>query len=131
MSNLILAAILFATLAALFTGAWRALFAAVDRLRREARALRAIEQDPRRFDGAEAVDAAVDEAAPPGGGRRHHFALTGLFLTVAGIAALLAGREMRVGELAVGLFAGGGICLCLGVLLAVFGLVVHTLDPRR
>jgi hypothetical protein len=37
---------------------------------------------------------------------------------------------MRVGELAVGLFAGGGICLCLGVLLALFGLVVRTLNAR-
>ena len=66
---------------------------------------------------------------------RHNFLLTGLILSFVGLSTFLAGRSLRVGQLAVGLYIGGKTCMVLGLLLAVFGLVAllvrHRLGPDR
>jgi hypothetical protein len=58
---------------------------------------------------------------------RQNYALTGALLAVIGVICIAGGRAMRVGQLAVGTFLGGFVCLFLGVCLTLLGLVIRAL----
>lgn len=62
---------------------------------------------------------------------RQNYALTGAILACVGIFAALLGRTIRVGEVAVGIYLGGVMCLALGVVLALLGLAVWGLTRPR
>ena len=62
---------------------------------------------------------------------RQNYALTGGILVGVGIFAAVLGRTIRVGEIAVGIYLGGVMCLALGVVLALLGLAVWGLSRRR
>lgn len=59
--------------------------------------------------------------------QRQNYALTGLLLTGFGIVFLVAGRLMRSGELAVGIFFGGVFCVLLGLIIALFGFIIRVM----
>lgn len=63
---------------------------------------------------------------------RQDFTATGAFLAAIGTLALLTGKALRVGQFAVGLYLGGIVCVALGLLLAVSGLLIRTMTtlPR-
>jgi len=58
---------------------------------------------------------------------RLDYALTGVFLMVIGLVCIAMGRLARVGVLAVGTYLGGVICVGLGMVLTVLGLVIRRL----
>ncbi len=60
--------------------------------------------------------------------QRQNFALTGLILAAIGIASAVVGRLMRSGELAVGIYLGGIFCIVLGLIIALFGFIIHVMS---
>ncbi len=62
---------------------------------------------------------------------RVDYLVTGTALAFIGLGCVLAGWVMRVGQLAVGVYLGGILCLCLGFLLAVLGFLVRRMDTGR
>ena len=59
--------------------------------------------------------------------RRHDYALTGVILAVLGLAGTAYGRFVGIGRLAVGMYTGGMICVGLGFVLALVGLLIQYL----
>ncbi len=62
---------------------------------------------------------------------RQDYALTGLLIAAIGVGCILFGRMLRVGDVAVGTYLGGVLCLLLGLVLAGLGAVIKVLsrDP--
>lgn len=61
-------------------------------------------------------------------GRPHQdYALTGIVLAAIGIVCALAGQGNGAGRLAVGLYAGGWICIALGLILTLVGIFIRRL----
>lgn len=53
------------------------------------------------------------------------YRITGIALAAIGALSGLAGRHIGTGSLAVGLYIGGAICVWLGLLLAIAGILKH------
>jgi len=60
-----------------------------------------------------------------------NYVLTGAFLAIIGIACIAYGLIVRVGQLAVGVYIGGQICLLLGLVLVATWLVGRALARPR
>ena len=61
-------------------------------------------------------------------GKPHQdYALTGILLAIIGIVCAVAGQSKDAGRLAVGLYAGGWICIVLGVILTLAGIFIRRL----
>ena len=60
----------------------------------------------------------------------HHqdYTVTGILLAALGVGCTILGRCMGVGTYAVGIYVGGFICIGLGVLLALVGLLIRWLS---
>ena len=60
------------------------------------------------------------------------FRITGLFLALIGVGCMMAGRFLRIGQIPKGIFIGGFLCVCLGILLFFVGLLVRWLarEPK-
>lgn len=88
--------------------------------------LERIEEKPELVDKVpdilEALTGLPDKAPLP---TKQDFTLTGVILAGIGLVCALIGRSMKEGTFAVGLYTGGMICVGLGVLLAIFGLIVR------
>ncbi|MBM3290446.1 MAG: hypothetical protein FJY92_09865 [Candidatus Hydrogenedentes bacterium] len=59
---------------------------------------------------------------------RQNYATTGLVLTAIGIASLVAGRLLRSGEFAVGIYLGGVLCIVLGLVIALVGSIARLMS---
>jgi hypothetical protein len=72
------------------------------------------------------TEALLDAASPPSLARAlSEAAWTGLFVAGFGILAVFAGRALYAGQLAVGLWLGGFICMAMGAGLIVMGLAAR------
>ena len=58
---------------------------------------------------------------------RQDYTITGIGLAAIGITALLIGRVLAYGQVAVGLYIGGIACVGLGLLIALVGYLVRAL----
>ena len=76
----------------------------------------------RSFDELEGLVASVS-----GGGAlpRQNFRLTGALLALIGVGCVVWGRGFSLGRLSVGLYFGGLVCVCLGFVLGLFGLLMR------
>jgi hypothetical protein len=59
---------------------------------------------------------------------RQDFTVTGIFLSLIGIACAIIGWSWGVGTLAVGIHVGGWVCIVLGMALASLGLLIRWLS---
>lgn len=59
---------------------------------------------------------------------RQDFTVTGILLSLIGIACAIIGRCWGVGALAVGVHVGGWVCIVLGIVLAFLGLLIRWLS---
>lgn len=59
--------------------------------------------------------------------QRQDYTVTGIILTLMGVCCILAGRVIGVGKLAVGIYTGGFICVVLGILMGLVGLLIRAL----
>ncbi|MBI5090823.1 MAG: hypothetical protein HZB26_00080 [Candidatus Hydrogenedentes bacterium] len=58
---------------------------------------------------------------------RHDYTLTGLLLAAIGVVCAIYGTNIGVGEIAVGTYIGGILCIGLGIALAVVGLLLRSM----
>ena len=73
----------------------------------------------------------LPQSAPSSDGRID-FLVTGIALGVIGSCCAFIGWNLRVGQLAVGMYLGGIFCLCVGFLLGLAGLLVRRMRaPHR
>jgi hypothetical protein len=56
---------------------------------------------------------------------RQNYAVTGLILAGIGLICVAAGRLLRLGEVAVGAFLGGMVCIFLGLIIALLGFMIR------
>jgi len=70
-------------------------------------------------------------AQAPSSTGRVDYLVTGIALGVIGVFCVLIGWNLRIGQLAVGTYLGGIFCLCIGFLLAFFGLLVRRIRRPR
>lgn len=65
--------------------------------------------------------------------QRQNYSVTGIVLAAVGIACFIGGRLMRSGELAVGIYLGGVFCIALGLVIALFGVIIRLMSkpPAR
>jgi len=91
--------------------------------------LREYESNPESFESLEEVERSIREREEGGGrSRPQDFRLTGGVLAILGLAGLVLGRALELGTTAVGVYIGGGICLVLGIMIALLGLVLRSLS---
>jgi hypothetical protein len=100
-----------------------------------------LERIDKRPELAESVQGLMDllgPAAPVSSVTRQDYAITGALLALIGVGCCAAGWMLHSGKLAVGIYAGGWVCVFLGFLLFLFGLFVRKLmrhpvffSPRR
>ena len=123
-----IAALLTATV--LIAGAARSLFRGWLELRVRVALLERLEKQPELLRSPEDVQALL--AAPsqerPG---RHSYILTGTLLALIGLTCIAIGWAMRIGQLAVGVYLGGYLCVAVGLVLLLLGLLVRMLARDR
>ena len=59
------------------------------------------------------------------GANRQDYTVTGVILALLGLAGILLGRFMHVGQFAVGVYVGGYVCVGIGIVLALLGVFVR------
>jgi MFS family permease len=131
MAEGLIALALILALIIVFVGVARAILGAWIDHRVKMALLRRLETTPEVGLEPAELGALVDEVT--GGDRkpRHSFILTGVILAVIGLACAMVGDHLRVGNFAVGIHIGGILCIFLGIVLALLGLLVRVLNRRR
>lgn len=108
--------------------------------RKKVAILRRFEENPSAFESSqEVIEQISAQEQRNQRAVRQDYTITGTGLALIGITALLIGRVLAYGQIAVGLYIGGIACVGLGVLIALVGYLVHALtrplvapgDPRR
>ncbi len=107
--------------------------------RRKVAILRRYEQNPSAFESSqEVIEQISAQELRNQRAVRQDYAITGTGLAIIGITAILIGRLLAYGQVAVGLYVGGIACVGLGLLIALIGYLVRALsrplvepsDPR-
>ncbi|MBN2311880.1 MAG: hypothetical protein JXR94_23070 [Candidatus Hydrogenedentes bacterium] len=90
-----------------------------------------LEKHPDMIDSAGRFETALAESGRAPSSPKQNYALTGAILTGIGVVCVVLGRTVRVGQIAVGAYLGGVVCVVLGILLTVLGFVIRALskDP--
>ncbi|MDQ1258106.1 MAG: hypothetical protein QG656_2715 [Candidatus Hydrogenedentes bacterium] len=60
--------------------------------------------------------------------QRQDYVLTGILLGAIGIGCVVSGRVLSMGRIAVGMYFGGLVCICLGFILALAGLLIRNMS---
>ncbi len=123
--------LLVVIIVALFIGAVRGLVRSWQEYQLRLRLLEQLESHPEWIHSEEAVESAMaGPLATYGKPSRHNYALTGGILAVIGLGCIIIGHVLRVGQIAVGLYAGGQACVAIGLVLLVLGLSSRFLVNR-
>ncbi len=129
MSELLFSIPLLLALVALILGVLRSIFGAWLNHRARLEVLRRLEKNPDLVRSPEEVqDLYKALGATPDGADALDYTMTGMLLCVLGAACIVTGRYLRVGAVAAGTYWGGMVCVLLGLLLAVLGLVIQVLS---
>ncbi len=107
--------------------------------RKKVAILRRYEENPSAFQSSqEVIEQISAQELRNQSAVRQDYAITGTGLAAIGITALLIGRVLAYGQVAVGLYVGGIACVGLGLVIALIGYLVRALtrplvapgDPR-
>lgn len=91
--------------------------------------LERIQQKPELLRSFQEVQSLMNEIpAGPYKANRQDYTVTGIILTLIGIACTVVGRSWGVGTLAVGTYVGGWVCVVLGLVLGFVGLIIRWLS---
>jgi len=91
--------------------------------------LKQLERNPDIAGSAEPIEALLRDRSKGRG--RQDYVLTGLFVAGIGVFCVVAGRLLRTGQGAVGLYVGGWACLWVGMVLSLLGIVIRLLVRNR
>lgn len=111
-------------------GALRAIFRGCSAHKARLSLLEYLENHPETVQNPADVEALVTNVAAADGPGRQNYGVTGALLLAAGGGAMAAGYVMRVGRLAVGLHAGGAICVLIAVFLILLEVFIWYLGRR-
>ncbi len=96
--------------------------------RKKVAILRRYEENPSAFQSSqEVIEQISAQELRNQSAVRQDYAITGTSLALIGITALLIGRVLAYGQVAVGLYIGGIACVGLGVVIALIGYLVRAL----
>ena len=125
-AGFIVALFLLVTVLALFGAIVRGILHLWCDYRIKRRFLQWLAKHPDKVNGAGDIPKSLAEfSAQPTHVQGQDFAVTGLLLAVLGLAAVAAGYGLRVGNIAVGLYFGGLVCLVAGLSLALIAGIVR------
>ena len=130
--GLVLLLLLIVVLVTVLGGALRGLLGAWMDHRVRAAVLESMERNSESLESADDAEALFDRAThglSPSG--RADPLITGATLGVIGLVCVIGGWSAHVGQLAVGVFVGGIVCLALGGVLCVFGLLTRSIARGR
>lgn len=97
--------------------------------RKKVAILRRFEENPSAFESSqEVIEQISAQEQRNQRAVRQDYTITGTGLALIGITALLIGRVLAYGQIAVGLYIGGIACVLLGLLIALIGYLVHALS---
>jgi len=124
MTGFVISIIFLLTLAAVLVALVRAFYRTVFRHRLRLELLRTLQNHPDWIAQDESLADLVNEAPTAAPSRsRISLHVVGLSLCILGLGCGGAGRSMGSGRVAVGLYLGGAICVWLGLLVILIGLV--------
>ncbi|NIA14588.1 MAG: hypothetical protein GWP08_10960 [Nitrospiraceae bacterium] len=83
------------------------------------------ERNPQVMDSMNELLDVLSELPGGSGKSRQDYTVTGVVLALLGLAGILLGRFMHVGQFAVGVYVGGYVCVGLGIALAFLGVFVR------
>ncbi len=88
-----------------------------------------LERNPSLLGNQKDISSVVNSLSTGAGPRlqRQNFGMTGLLLALIGLGFAVGGRLMRSGEVAVGIYLGGVLCLVLGLVIALLGFIIHVM----
>lgn len=89
------------------------------------------ENQPELFDSSREIGELVEKqerASKPSS--RQDYAVTGVLLAAIGLGCIAVGRFIAVGTLAVGIYVGGITCVVLGIVIALFGILIRSLSKN-
>lgn len=90
--------------------------------------LEKFEQHPGLFDSSdEVMDLLAKQEAIAKTQNVQDYTLTGLILALIGLGSVAAGRILEIGNIAVGIYIGGFVCIVLGVLIGLMGILFRSL----
>ena len=93
--------------------------------------LQKYEAHPELFDSSqEVLDLLARQDKPSKRSQPQDYAMTGILLAVLGAGGVAAGHIIALGNLAVGLYVGGIVCLVLGILIALLGFLIRALGKN-
>ena len=97
--------------------------------RKKVAILRRFEENPSAFESSqEVIEQISAQEQRNQRAVRQDYTITGTGLALIGITALLIGRVLAYGQIAVGLYIGGIVCVLLGLLIALIGYLVRALS---
>lgn len=96
--------------------------------RARVRFLEKLEENPDLVSRLDDVRSVLAGPTPSARAQRQDYALTGLLLTAIGVACIVAGKMLRVGQMAVGVHLGGIVCVAIGILLGLLGLLIRAMS---
>ena len=89
--------------------------------------LEKLEANPELIPSFNELEKLVDSVTTQGETRsRQNYTLTGVFLGLMGLGCIIWGYSLTMGRLAVGLYFGGLICVCLGFVIALVGMLIQS-----
>ena len=89
--------------------------------------LERIDKKPELVESVQGLMDLMGAAEPLSSGTRQDYAVTGILLAVIGGSCCGVGWMLHSGKLAVGIYAGGWVCIFLGLVLFMIGLFVRKL----
>ncbi|MCL4692149.1 MAG: hypothetical protein KJ060_06530 [Candidatus Hydrogenedentes bacterium] len=90
-----------------------------------------LDENPRLLEDGNVLGQVVPGTPSQDASPRQNYVLTGLLIVAIGVGCIVFGRLLRVGDLAVGTYLGGFLCVPIGAVIAVLGGIVKVLsrDP--
>ncbi|HOZ47802.1 MAG TPA: hypothetical protein PLO37_05710 [Candidatus Hydrogenedentes bacterium] len=86
-----------------------------------------LERRPDLIPSFQELQTIISSVSPNGHGGRQDWTLTGTLLALIGLASAIGGKSLNMGRVSVGVYFGGIVCLCLGFVLALFGLLIRNM----
>jgi hypothetical protein len=91
--------------------------------------LERLQEKPELIESFQELQTILDRApGTAGAGNHQDYRLTGIILAAIGVGCAAVGRGLGVGRFAVGAYVGGCICVVLGFVLLLAGLLIRWLS---